>query len=62
MKSVMSVEEPFCDMNQMNKHLKETKHKSSTPDENLDISLDEERLMRLQKDMEVSEAVGGFTN
>ena len=51
----------FCDMTQMKTHLELTKHKSSIHDDILDISLDEERLERLQKDMEAAEAAGGFT-
>ena len=50
----------FTDIKHMNKHLEQTKHKSSNYDEDLDVSLNEERLARLQKDMEAAEAAGGF--
>ena len=51
----------FSDKNHMNEHFDKTKHISIIQDENLDISLDEERLMRLHEDMEAAEAAGGFT-
>ena len=51
----------FCDMNHMKTHLEQTKHTTSIHDDILDISLNEERLERLQKDMEAAEAAGGFT-
>ena len=43
-------------------HIEETQHKSSIPDDVLDVSLDEERLDRLQKDMEAAEAASQSTN
>ena len=53
--------ETFTNNNHINEHLDITKHKSSVQEEDLDVSLDEERLAWLQKDMEAAEAAGGFT-
>ena len=51
----------LSNMNHLNEHFKQTKCKSSYHEENFDVSLDEERLARLQKSMEAAEAAGGFT-